>query len=295
MKGFSEIIRILPDTIVRYIDKTVNNMEMIQEIRIRIGQPIIILCNMKELIILEYIVTEDNVRQIMNNISAFSLYAYEEQIRNGFITVKGGHRIGLAGEAVVEAGKIKSLRYISSINIRIAHEIIGCSNDVIMKLYKANGFDNTIIIAPPGRGKTTLLRDMIRNLSNGYNSMKGYKVSVIDQRSEIAACYRGIPQNNLGIRTDVIDNVSKKDGMVMAIRTMSPEIVAIDELGGTEDIDALIWAGYCGCKFIATIHGYGMEDICNRYNFSKLLNEGMLKHSIILSREGNTGNIKTMR
>ena len=205
-----EILWILPSNLLNAVKNRLN-IEEIYEIRIKINRPIIIYSKNGE-IILNYIPVKEDIKSIIQKISNYSLYAYEEDIKQGFITIKGGHRVGLAGECIMENGKIKTIRNISSINIRISREIIGCSNKIMKYIGSNNRVYNTIIISPPKCGKTTILRDITRNLSNGLENinLKGRKVVVVDERSEIGACYLGIPQNDLGIRTDILDNCLKK-------------------------------------------------------------------------------------
>ena len=172
-----------------------------------------------------------------------SIYSYQNEIKNGFITVKGGHRVGISGNCVIENGKVININYISGMNFRIAKEIPGCSNkalEYILNL-KENSVYNTLIVSPPGAGKTTLLRDIIKNISNGIDDInfKGMNVGLVDERGEIAALYKGIPQNNIGIRTDVLENVSKPIGIKMLIRSMAPQVISADEIGQASDIEAI--------------------------------------------------------
>jgi stage III sporulation protein AA len=152
-------------------------------------------------------ITKNEIRETMEYISNYSLYAFEDEIRQGFITINGGHRIGIAGKIIIENDEIKGMKHISFINIRLAHQVKGCANKVIPYLIdeKTKGIYHTLIISPPRCGKTTLLRDIIRQLSDGNSRYPGMNVGVVDERSEIGACYMGTPQNDLGIRTDVLD------------------------------------------------------------------------------------------
>ena len=250
MKNEKEIIDIFPVKIAELLKDRLLN-EHIYEVRIKVGNPILIYSKYGENKI-NYCPTREELKNMMQKISNYSLYAYEEDIRQGFITIKGGHRIGIAGECVMENGKVKTIRNISSVNVRIANEVIGCSDKMLQYVISNNRVYNTIIISPPKCGKTTILRDLTRNISNGVPSLwlYGKKVAVIDERSEIGACHFGIPQNDLGVRTDILDNCLKREGMIMAIRSLSPEVLICDEIGTKGDKEALMMAFNSGVNII---------------------------------------------
>ncbi|MBQ9314609.1 MAG: stage III sporulation protein AA [Clostridia bacterium] len=252
----------------------------IQEIRIRLGQAITFRCSNHEFIS-SLFVNENLIIKLLENFTSNSIYAVQSEINSGFITIKGGHRIGISGTCIFENGKIKNIRYISSLNIRVAHEIKGCGTSLINSLFP-NYFENTLILSSPGFGKTTLLRDMIRELS-----MKGNNVSVIDERSEIAAMYKGVAQNDLGPRTDVMNNCRKDTGIRMMIRSMAPNIIATDEIGDNKDIDAIYEANFAGIKLLLTAHGDELNDVPG-----KLLKNKLFKNIIILKNESRPGLIK---
>lgn len=292
LNGEEEIIGIFPIKIGNLLkDRFLR--EQIYEVRIKIGKPILVYSKHGESII-TYIPTKEEIKSMIQKISNYSLYAYEEDIRQGFITIKGGHRIGIAGECVMEKGEVKTIRNISSINIRICREIIGCSDKVMKYIVSGSRVYNTIIISPPKCGKTTILRDIARNISNGIESMgiSGRKVVVIDERSEIGACHFGIPQSDLGIRTDVLDNCLKREGLIMAIRSLSPEVLICDEIGTKGDIEALMMAFNSGVNIITTIHGFTVEDLYKRKVFCDLLDNGIIERAIILSNKNGVGTIE---
>ncbi len=294
MKNEDEIIGIFPLKIVNLLkDKFLR--EEIYEVRIKVGKPILVYCKHGEDII-NYIPAREDIKNMIQKISNYSLYAYEEDIRQGFITIKGGHRIGIAGECVMENGEVKTIRNISSINIRICREIIGCSDKVMKYITSRGRIYNTIIISPPKCGKTTILRDITRNISNGISSLGlvGKKVTVIDERSEIGACHFGIPQSDLGIRTDVLDNCLKREGLIMAIRSLSPEVLICDEIGTKGDIEALMMAFNSGVNIITTIHGFRVEDLYKRKVFCDLFDNGILERAIILSSRNGVGTIESV-
>lgn len=289
-----EILKVLPLRIIQELKKIVSK-EKIQEIRIKVNKPIIINLNDKE-VILKYETTINDIKEILVKISNYSLYAYEEELKQGYITIKGGHRIGIAGECVIVDGKVRTIRNISSLNIRICREVIGCSNELIKFIINKDRVYNTLIVSPPKCGKTTILRDISRNISNGIplESFKGKKVSIIDERSEIASSFNGIPQLDVGIRTDILDNCLKKDGMLMAIRSLSPEIIICDEIGTIGEIEALNMAFNSGVNIIVTIHGYSIEDIYARDVFKPLIENCILERIVILSNKKGPGTIENI-
>ncbi|SFC96583.1 stage III sporulation protein AA [Clostridium uliginosum] len=292
MKDENEVLNIFPSNIVSLF-KEKSKKEQFYEIRIKIGKPILVYSNIGESII-DYIPSKDELKSIVQKISNYSLYAYEEDIKQGFITIKGGHRIGIAGECVMSEGRVKTIRNISSINVRFCREIIGCSNKVMKYITSKNRIYNTMIISPPKCGKTTILRDIARNISDGMQSisLQGKKVSVIDERSEIGACYFGVPQSNLGIRTDVLDNCLKREGMIMSIRSLSPEVLICDEIGTRGDVEALLMAFNSGVNIITTIHGFTIEDLYKRKVFKDLIDNQILERIITLSSRNGVGTIE---
>ena len=296
MRAEEDIISIFPLKIGSLLRERLLK-EQIYEIRIKIGKPILVYSKYGESII-NYISTKEDMKSLMQKISNYSLYAYEEDIRQGFITIRGGHRIGIAGECVMDNGEVKTIRNISSINIRISSEIIGCSDKVMKYIYseKQQRIFNTIIISPPKCGKTTILRDIARNISNGIPSIGlfGHKVAVIDERSEIGACHFGIPQNDIGIRTDILDNCLKREGMIMAIRSLSPEILICDEIGTKGDVEALLMAFNSGVNIITSIHGFTINDLYKRRVFKDLLDNEIIERIIVLSSRNGVGTIENV-
>jgi len=281
-EGFDKMFptKILPYLEEHLADKT------LQEIRIKAEKPIITISSKVESV-LSYKSTREDIKYILQRISNYSLYAYEEDIKQGFITIKGGHRVGIAGECVMEGGRVKTIRNISSLNIRISREIIGCSREIIHYIINENRVYNTIIISPPKCGKTTILRDIGKTLSE-----KGKKISIIDERSEIAASYLGVPQMKVGIRTDVLDNCLKCEGMIMAIRSLSPEVLICDEIGTIKDVEALQMAFNSGVNIIVTLHGSNIKDLLYRKVFEELIANNVLERVIILGNSKGVGTIE---
>ena len=234
------------------------------------------------------------MKETVEYMGSFSLYAAEEELRQGFLTIQGGHRIGVAGRTLVQGQDIRLMKFISFINIRVAHEILGCADPVMDYLYM-DRFLNTLIISPPRCGKTTLLRDIIRQVSNGRSRdrwIPGMSVGVVDERSELAACYQGIPQNDLGVRTDVLDCCPKSQGMMMLVRTMAPSVIAVDEIGSRRDAEAIEYVRNCGCALAATIHGSSLKDIRQKPSMGELLAQGTFERLILLDSRDGPGHVQ---
>lgn len=291
-----QIIRVLSESVQKIIEQERMDFSELQEIRLRIGQPVTVLYQNEELILPTMYsekkrLGKQEMKETIEHISNYSLYAYEHELKQGFITIEGGHRVGMAGQVIMEGGKIKNMKYISSINIRVSHEVLDCANKIFPYITYNKQMYHTLIISPPRCGKTTLLRDVIRQISDGNRWIKGCTVGVVDERSELGGCYLGVIQNNLGMRTDILDRCPKADGMIMLIRSMAPQVVAVDEIGAKEDVHAIEYAMHCGCKMLATAHGDSMEEICKKPIFEKLIREKRFERYVILSNRYRLGGI----
>lgn len=290
-----KIIEYFPDKLQNILlEKIKANEDKLEEIRIRNQRPIILKFNSEEVVV-EYIVNSEEIKSILQLICENSIYSYQKQISSGFITLQGGHRVGLVGSCVIENNKIININYINSFNFRIARQVIDCSNDILKHILdiEKNSVFNTLIISPPGCGKTTLIRDIARQVSSGnseYN-FKGITVGIVDERSEIASLYKGVPQNDVGIRTDVIENVSKSIGIKILVRSMAPKVIIADEIGIYEDIDAINYALCSGCKGIFTAHGSSLEDIYKNPVLKKLIDAHVFQRLIFLD-ENKRGKVK---
>jgi stage III sporulation protein AA len=305
MNTKDELLKIFSLKLRTILGKLTVDYDKLQEIRLRMNAPLLIIYGNKEAFISEeaklvedpskgVLITKNEIRETMEYISNYSLYAFEDEIRQGFITINGGHRIGIAGKTIIEDDVIKGMKHISFINIRLAHQVKGCADPVLPYLVnkQARGIYHTLIISPPRCGKTTLLRDIIRQLSDGNPYLPGMSIGVVDERSEIGACYMGTPQNELGIRTDILDCCPKAKGMLMLIRSMSPQIIAVDEIGSREELEAIDYVIGCGCKLIATVHGSSIEDIRNKPTLSELVKKKLFERYVILSNVKGIGHLE---
>ena len=263
-------------------------MRVHQNLSIKIGQ------ELKEI---NYRITPKELGETFENICEKSIYSYTRQIAEGFITIKGGNRVGITGSCVIEDGKIKIINNISSLNFRIAKQIKDVSIPILKDVIDLpnNTIFNTIIVSPPGGGKTTILRDIIRQLATGIKEIKflAINVGVVDERGEIAAMYKGIPQNDIGIKTDIMENVSKNIGIKMLIRSMAPKVIVADEIGKREDIEAIHYAVCSGCKGIFTAHGSTFEDISLNPIIHNLIETHTIDRLIFLD-EKEKGKIKEL-
>ena len=209
----------------------------------------------------------------------------EEEIRQGFLTVEGGHRIGVCGQVMQLNGRINRIYPILYLNIRIARERKACGALLYKQLWREQEPENTLLLSAPGNGKTTLLRDLIRLFSNGDEAHPGKRIGLVDERSEIAGCLHGIPQNDLGIRTDVLDGCPKVEGMMLLIRSMAPEILAVDEIGGREDFVAMEYAMRCGCHLLATVHAGSLEELFQKPGWDKCGQVKLFRNYVVISKE----------
>ncbi|MEG0051593.1 MAG: stage III sporulation protein AA [Terrisporobacter sp.] len=289
------------------ITKIQNNNINIEEIRLRIKKPLIINANNKDYFynkktndldtknLSSYEVTKEDIEQTFQLMCKYSIHSFIDDIKKGFITLKGGHRVGIVGKVIIEDGQVKNIKHISSLNIRVSREVIDCSDKVLNHIIKnSKEVNNTLIISPPQCGKTTLLRDIVRNISSG-NEKRGFdgiKVALIDERNEISGSYLGIPQMDIGIRTDVIETCPKDIGIMMLLRAMSPNVIVTDEIGSEKEIKALYTALNGGVSLITTVHGDSIDDIKERKELNKLLDKELFKKVIILSAKEGPGTIE---
>jgi stage III sporulation protein AA len=231
---------------------------------------------------------DDDLKALFFSLAKHSVYAYETEIRNGFLTIDNGYRIGIAGTAIRDASHIKGFKNINALNIRIPRQLQGLCRGLLPYISENCRLLNTLIISAPQLGKTTLIRDIARAAGNG-EWLNRHKVCIIDERSEIAALKEGSPQFAVGLETDILDNMFKSEGMVLALRALSPDVIITDEIGREADLASIREVLNCGVSIIATAHGNELNDIKRRLFFSKLLSEKAFDRIIVLNK--NLGKI----
>lgn len=257
------------------------------EIRLRINSPILIKSSKRDMFLSEnIIINKKDIDDIVGNFTKNSIHAFENEINKGYLTIEGGHRVGISGDCIYDQGRLKGFKNIGSLNIRIAREFPGCSQNILKHLISPDkNIYNTLIVGPPLSGKTTLIRDIARNLSDGFTNpyFKGCDVSLIDERGEISAVYNGVPQMNTGKRTDVLSYCMKRDGFFMSVRALSPKVIISDELGSVDDFEIIQYALKSGVKIIATAHGFDLNDVKKNLYLKNIIEKDFFERAFILN------------
>ena len=287
MNNFDEILKKLPTSISEDLNALpASVISEVEEVRLRCGRNIRLKSHFFEKTV-AHIITSDELRSTLNSLIKYSFYAYEQDLANGFVTIEGGHRVGVCGKVVIKDGRPALIKEISSLNIRFAKEIKGCTDKLVNEVLDSSGRAiNTLIVSPPGCGKTTMIRDLTRNISN-----RRLQVAVCDERSEIAGMYCGRTSFDLGSRTDVLDGCDKAYGIPMLIRSMAPDVIVTDEIGKTEDIRAVQQCLSTGVGLITTIHGSNLDEI-ESSAIGSLIREKAFKRIVFLTKEGGPGIIR---
>ena len=260
-----------------------DRLSRLEEARLRRGFPMTALLPEGEIDTDTPPIGEEDLRQVLENATPSSAHTALDRVRQGFVTLRGGHRVGLCGSVVRRDGQIVTLRELSSLSIRVARPVTGQARTLLPQLMEHGTFASTLILAPPGAGKTTLLRELVRGLSDG-DGVPPLRVGVADERGEIAALWRGEPQLYVGRRTDVLDGCSKAEGLSILIRGMNPQAVAVDEITDPADVRAVTEAAGCGAALLATVHGRGPEDLRRRPVYRALLSAGVFRRLVVLDR-----------
>ncbi len=279
-----EILVVLPP-VFREIVLELKGTIWMEELRLRRGQPLSVVCEKGELFLNTPLVTGEHLEHLLERGCDYSVHTVQSQIARGFITLEGGHRMGLCGTVVEEKGEITTLRQLSSVSIRFAREVQGIAEKVLPQLVEDLKLQNTLVLAPPALGKTTFLRDLIRMISNG-STIPPCRVGVVDERGEIASLHQGNPRFDVGRRTDVLEGCSKAEGMMMLLRSMNPQVLAVDEITAQEDIVALLQGQGCGVILLATAHGTNRQDLEKRPLYRQLLQEGIFQRLVTIEEKG---------
>lgn len=256
-----------------------------EELRLRLGFPMSVVLPEGEQILGGEGVTHGELDLLLERASGASVHAVLEQLREGFVTVEGGHRIGFCGTAVVEQGRITFLRDLSSVCVRVARQFPGIARTVAPQIFEDGELQSTLILAPPGAGKTSLLRDLIRTLSDG-DGVPALRVGVVDPRGELGATFQGVPQLELGRRTDLLNACPKTQGLMILLRAMNPQVLAVDEVTAPEDVQALLNAAGCGVSLLATVHGGSREDLKRRELYRELMAAGVFRRLVTIKGSG---------
>lgn len=270
MKQMEQILPLLPECYAAPLRRL--SWEGLEEIRMGTGRPLRLLRSGREEELWP-LAEPEHLEDLIRRACRQSVYACAGSLRQGYLTVEGGHRIGVCGAGVIQNGVLQNLRSPSSAVIRVAHQILGCADGLLPRLHQS-----TLILGPPGSGKTTLLRDAVRQLSD----RRRQRVGLVDERGELSATVDGEAQLQVGGRTDVLLQVDKATAVMMLLRTMNPQWIAVDEITAPADIAALEQAAYCGVRLLATAHGSGLEDLRRRPLYRRLLEAGVFQTAVVL-------------
>ena len=279
-----QILAYLPDSICRALEELpAERQKQLEELRFRMGCEVTALFRGEReqplSLVRQIICTPSLLQHLLNAVTGYSAYASDESLRQGFLPLPGGHRLGICGTAVLEQGEIRTFHPISSANLRLARQWPGCADGAMKLLGKQP--ENTLVLGPPSSGKTTLLRDLCRQLSD----VSGQRVGVVDSRGELAACLDGMPQLNVGRQTDVIAMAPKEQGLEILVRTMNPQWVVMDEITAAGDVEAMLRASYCGIRLLASAHAFDQTDFASRPLYQRILSLGLFQNFLILSRD----------
>jgi stage III sporulation protein AA len=302
------LLAVLPPNLRRLVAEWPAGLAaQVEEVRVRLARPLMVGLNGRDWFLgprgeltpaaeEAYTVGADDVARMTQLLCQASLYAVEEELRSGFVTLPGGHRVGFVGRAVLEQGRIRTLKYLSGFNLRVAREVKGAADPVLPFVVDPSRqrVRHTMLVSPPGCGKTTMLRDLVRQLSDGVPALgfPGVTVGLVDERSEIAGCYRGVPQRDVGVRTDVLDGCNKAEGMLLLLRAMAPRVIATDEIGRAEDVAALEEVFHAGVSVLTTVHGASLAELVRRPALGYLLGLRVVERIVFLGRTRGVGTVE---
>ncbi len=269
---------------VRKLDRT--RRASAEELRLRVGRPPAVLLPEGETELGKRPVTARDLDMLLELATGASAHAAGPQLRRGFVTARGGYRVGLCGPVIMRGGEMEGYSALSSAAVRISREIKGAAAPLMPRIVRAGELMSAVILSPPGWGKTTLLRDVIRAVSDGEGLPTPLRVGLADERGEIAAVSGGEPQMDVGSRTDVLTGCPKAEGVEVLMRSMNPEVVALDEITSPEDIEAVTRAANCGVKLLATAHASCVEDMARRPLYRRILDCGAFDMAVVIRKTG---------
>lgn len=278
--GLASFARYMPNYLANELLKLSGEFcQNANEIRLRVNKPAVIMSSSGYKIICEHTpISAKDIRETFEKLCDYSIYSHQSELSNGFITLPGGHRAGICGTAATDSNGNRTLKYVSSINIRIASQYIGCSNEIFERAF-VEKICGLLIAGPPCSGKTTMLRDIALSLSSKPHNKN---VVIVDERGEIAAVHRGEPQNTLGIFCDVLNGYPKGEGILNAVRTLAPNVIICDEIGGEREAEAICEGLNAGVTVISTIHACNVDELYRREQFKKLLKTGAFEKVVFL-------------
>lgn len=273
-----------------------------QEVRLRVGRPLALFDGRAHIFLdgegrpaapeQGYRISRQELAACFRSLCGYSIHSHQGQLNEGYVTVQGGHRAGICATAVYEDGVLQAMRDVSSINLRIAREVRGIADELLVRQLGGQLY-STLLAGPPASGKTTLLREMARQYASGLTG-RCYKVTVIDERGEIAAVSGGVPQNDLGWCTDVLDGVDKPTGILMATRALSPQLLVVDELGTLREVEAMLEGVNSGVKLLVTVHAADRAQLLRKTQVQRLLQAGVLERILLLCADGPPGRVAEM-
>ena len=283
MREFEQAAAVLPPELRQQaLALPAQERERAEELRLRCGWPMAAVFPEGEISLGGRKIVTQDLELLLEIASRASVHAVLSQLREGYLTIEGGHRLGLCGTAVLENGQMRNLRSLSSVSIRIARQHPGAALPLLSGLMEGGRLCSTLIAAPPGMGKTTLLRDLVRCISDG-DGTPPLRVGLADERGEVAALYGGVPQLRVGRRTDVIEGCPKAQGAMLLLRAMNPQVLAMDEITAPEDVAALLTAAGCGAVLLATAHGEG-DELTRRPLYRRMLEERIFQRVVSIQR-----------
>ncbi len=308
-ENWSKVLSFFPSELRQVLMKIPTHLQSkLIEVRIRVNRPLELNFGLNNNLITEdgnltddyeqaLITGAEDLRKILNAFTTSSLYAVEEELVQGYLALPGGYRVGVTGQVIYNGETIRIIRNISSINFRIARSVKGIARPILPFLWKDGRFLKTLIIGAPATGKTTLLREVIREVSTGIPMLgiPGIHVGLVDERSEIAGSYRGIPQLDVGPKTDVLDGCSKGDGVYLLLRSMNPQLIATDEVGREGDLRVIEDIINAGVSFIATAHAGNLTEAMFRPGLKKLLQVGGVERMVTVSNRLGVGTIESVK